>query len=517
MEETGSSNNAQPEKTDMEENGASVPQNLDTPVLDILEESGDETLPDPARFKILDGASPGAAPEAEPQDETGAVGETPAETNRNGILIFPETGFIKDTPGDTPFFTETITPPKSLSKTKTKWKARFFIALALCTIGACFLGAGYAIGRSAFQFLIMPGFARLMPYAESPGESTPTSEEEANVPGSGSSAGAAKGSLSGVYLAVEPSVCTIETTVSGTDNIFGMPGEQSGSGSGIIFFETDDFVYIATNNHVTSGASNVMVGIGECEPVPASLVGSEPNSDLAVISVTKEDLRKVGVSSVTPAVFGDSDLMKVGDTVMAIGNAMGEGNTATAGIVSAINKEIPIAGLTLQVIQTNAAINHGNSGGPLVTMTGEVIGMNTAKLKQTDRDEFVEGMGYSIPSNDMLPILEAIMRGENQTQPVTVRQNDRAVMGIRVRDTELAAGAVIWEVIPGGSAERAGLLAGDIILELNGAEITSGNNLVNALNAYRPGDTVILHILRETEGLDIGVTLISASELENLG
>jgi len=490
MEETGSSNNAQPEKTDMEENGASVPQNLDTPVLDILEESGDETLPDPARFKILDGASPGAAPEAEPQDETGAVGETPAETNRNGILIFPETGFIKDTPGDTPFFTETITPPKSLSKTKTKWKARFFIALALCTIGACFLGAGYAIGRSAFQFLIMPGLARLMPYTEPPGEGTPTSEEAANITGSSSSAGAAKGSLSGVYLAVEPSVCTIETTVSGTDNIFGIPGEQSGSGSGIIFFETDDFVYIATNNHVTSGASNVMVGIGECEPVPASLVGSEPNSDLAVISVTKEDLKKVGVSSVTPAVFGDSDLMKVGDTVMAIGNAMGEGNTATAGIVSAINKEIPIAGLTLQVIQTNAAINHGNSGGPLVNTGGEVIGINTAKYSQFN----VEGMGFSISSNVAKPILEEILQ-----------QKPKPFLGISGRDlTEEEAdafdlppiGVMVVEVIQDTSADRAGLKKTDIIASFNGKTVFTMKQLQEEIKALQVGDEVEIKIIR---------------------
>ncbi|MCL2703982.1 MAG: S1C family serine protease [Defluviitaleaceae bacterium] len=289
------------------------------------------------------------------------------------------------------------------------------------------------------------------------------------------------------------------------------------AGSGMIFHETANKYYIATNAHVIAGADQLAVSIENSPAIIAELVGMDEQTDLAVISVDKTDAFHAGVTSVTLVNFGDSDAFRVGDVVLAIGNSLGEGISSTNGIISARERIISIDGSQYTVMQTNAAINHGNSGGPLVTMTGEVIGMNTAKLKQTDRDEFVEGMGYSIPSNDMLPILEAIMRGENQTQPVTVRQNDRAVMGIRVRDTELAAGAVIWEVIPGGSAERAGLLAGDIILELNGAEITSGNNLVNALNAYRPGDTVILHILRETEGLDIGVTLISASELENLG
>ncbi|MCD7777250.1 MAG: trypsin-like peptidase domain-containing protein, partial [Clostridiales bacterium] len=179
-----------------------------------------------------------------------------------------------------------------------------------------------------------------------------------------------------IIKAVKPSVVAISTVAYTQDWFFGTQ-EVDGSGSGFIFAKDSYNVYIATNNHVISGATDITVAFDDGTSLSGKVVGTDQNADLAVVSVTTSDLKAAGMTEVVVATFGDSDTVSNGDPVIAIGNALGEGITATSGIVSAISKKINVKGKTLTVIQTDAAINAGNSGGPLFNAKGEVIGINT--------------------------------------------------------------------------------------------------------------------------------------------
>ncbi|MDR1531850.1 MAG: trypsin-like peptidase domain-containing protein [Clostridiales bacterium] len=303
---------------------------------------------------------------------------------------------------------------------------------------------------------------------------------------------------------VEPSVvCITYEAQMAQGGFFGMqPQPVSGAGSGIIFHQDSEKVYIATNQHVVSGANSVQVSVSGSELVPARLVGQDAQADLAVISISKADLSAAGVTTVVPADFGDSDKVRVGEPVLAIGNALGEGNTATNGIISAKDKQITIDNRDLTVFQTNAAINPGNSGGPLVNMSGEVIGINTAKLSESS----VEGMGYSITSNKAKPIIEELMN-----------QVNRPFLGIQGMDiTEQVAslyslpqmGVIVESVFPGTSAEEAGIKRADIITSFNGKSVLTMEQLSAFIKECAIGDKVEIKLLREgTEALTVTATL----------
>ncbi len=300
----------------------------------------------------------------------------------------------------------------------------------------------------------------------------------------------------GVIEKVEPSVVSIVSVSQTTENFFGTQMEQPNAGSGIIFKEDDENVYIATNYHVIGGASSVKVSVCKKDVVPAKLVGREPSADLAVIYVSKADLKKVGVDKVTLATFGNSDKTQVGEVVLAIGNALGEGNTATNGIISAKDKEINVEGKTLKVLQTNAAINPGNSGGPLVNMNGEVIGINTAKLARGGvSSSAVEGMGYSIPSNVANPIISQFMN-----------QGSRPFLGIMGGDVteEMAkmynlpqAGVLVESVVKDSAAELAGVERYDIITSFNDKPVFTWEHLTKAISECKVGDKVKINVLRD--------------------
>ena len=308
-----------------------------------------------------------------------------------------------------------------------------------------------------------------------------------------------------VIKKVKPSIVCI-TSVSQSQNIFNQVYQSEGSGSGIMFYKDDSKVYIATNNHVIDGASSVSISINDSENlIPASLVGKDSNADLAVISVNISDITATGINNIQLATFGDSDSLQVGESVIAIGNALGNGNTATAGIVSALQKDVTIQGRKLSVIQTDAAINPGNSGGALVNSKGQVIGINTAKIAL----EEVEGIGYSITSNVSKPIIEQLM---NSTDTPTLGVYITSITEDVAAQYNLPqAGVLIQQIIPGGSAENAGLKAGDVVTAYNGSPVFNSEQLISAVKESKVGDTANLTIIRDGQSKTVSVKLLKGS------
>ncbi len=302
---------------------------------------------------------------------------------------------------------------------------------------------------------------------------------------------------------VKPSVACITSVTQGVD-FFNQIYESEGSGSGIVFYKDSENAYIVTNNHVISGASKVTISLNECDLVSASLVGKDSSADLAVISVSLSDLAAVGVTDVQVAEFGDSDSVQIGETVIAIGNALGKGNTATKGIISNTAKDIQFTSATLNVLQTDAAINPGNSGGALVNSSGQVIGINTAKIASTD----VEGVGYSISSNSAKETIEKLVNNTDTpalgVSVVTVTEETAAQNNLPT------AGVLITEVTQGGSAYASGLQAGDIITSFNNQPMFTKEQLVSAVQQCKIGDSVEVNIVRNGESQTIKVAMQKA-------
>ncbi|MCD8090095.1 MAG: trypsin-like peptidase domain-containing protein, partial [Clostridiales bacterium] len=298
-------------------------------------------------------------------------------------------------------------------------------------------------------------------------------------------------SISEVFNSIEASVVNISMTVS-TTNIWNQTYESTGSGSGIIYKIDGDDVYVATNNHVVDGATSVSVSITGEEQVFATLVGKDAENDLAVIKVSKEALVSAGVSEVKAAQFVSTDQAEIGETVLAIGNALGEGKTVTMGIISAKNKDISVDGNNLTVLQTDAAINPGNSGGALVNLDGQVIGINTAKTGS----ESIEGMGYAIPSYVAVSVIDQLIENGTVEKPYlgvvcfTITDNFRKMYNIDI------TGVFVQEVNSGSAAEKAGIRATDIITAVNGTTITSQADLQNIISGLSVGDSITIDFVR---------------------
>ena len=295
---------------------------------------------------------------------------------------------------------------------------------------------------------------------------------------------------------VKPSVVAISTVVYAQDFFFGTR-QMKGSGSGVIISNDG---YILTNNHVISGATDITVSFNEDTPVTGRVIGTDQNADLAVVAVSAADLKAAGINQVVLAKLGSSADVKTGDPVIAIGNAIGEGITVTSGIISAISKEINLQGKTLSVIQTDAAINEGNSGGPLFNSKGEVIGINTAKFSS----ETIEGVGFAITSDIAGPIFERLASGESTpTLGVTV-QSVPAEYSSYLGAT---AGAYVTDVVQGGNADIAGIKEGDVITSFNGKTIFGPDQLVESVRECSANDVVNIAGFREGKSFSIRATL----------
>ena len=270
--------------------------------------------------------------------------------------------------------------------------------------------------------------------------------------------------------------------------------EVPSSGSGIIVGQNDTELLIATNNHVIEGSKTLTVAFIDGSSANAQVKGTDSDIDLAIIAISLKELKNETLDKIKVATLGDSDKMRVGEPAIAIGNALGYGQSVTAGIASALGTTIE--GYEGKLIQTDAAINPGNSGGALVNANGEVIGINTAKIK----DESVEGMGYAIPISDVLDILNELMNKKTRTK---VPEGQRGVIGIMGRTVDaqtsqyynMPEGVYVSELVEGGGAEKAKLPIYSVITEIDGYDVDSMEELQEELQYYRAGETVELTIM----------------------
>ena len=273
----------------------------------------------------------------------------------------------------------------------------------------------------------------------------------------------------------------------------GMQQEVESCGSGIIIGQNDNELLIATNNHVVADADTISVGFIDNQAYEASVKGTDADNDLAVIAVKLSDISDDTMKQIKVASIGDSDSLKVGEQVVAIGNALGYGQSVTTGIVSAVDRQVGGSEAENGFIQTDAAINPGNSGGALLNMKGEVIGINSAKLASTE----VEGMGYAIPLSTASPIIENLM---NRTTREKVSEEQAAAIGISGENVDssisqaygIPQGVLVAEVTPGGAAEQAGVIAGSVITKFDGTSVSTIEELKNLLTYYEAGETVDL-------------------------
>lgn len=456
-------------------------------------------------------------PQREPQNRNTSadwVAPTPVEKER----IAPTTRQSSEQP----YYNETI--KRESDKRHRQWFRRAIaIAVIVTIIGAPCIGFTIGLGSKFAENMISKNaetsITETAPSIPSEPASNPidskifkddTSTALAEKPVD------ARGSYAAVIDKVEPTVVSIVSSVPYEDpfGIYGGNfggGESTGLGTGILFFENENKYYIVTNFHVIESASNISVLVHGSEPIEASVVGFDQAQDLAVVSISRTDTSEAGVTSVTLATFGNSDSIKVGDEVLAIGNALGEGNTATNGIVSAKDKEIAVQGRTLKVLQTNAAINPGNSGGPLVNLNGEVIGINTAKISEAN----TEGMGYSIPSNIAKPIIQGFMDSIN-----------KPFLGVTIStiDAETAkqfnlpsAGAIVSSIMDDSPAAAAGIKVNDIITGFNGMPVLTSEALIDFVRFSEVGETAEIKLIRlsengtEMESMTINITLQAKS------
>lgn len=341
---------------------------------------------------------------------------------------------------------------------------------------------------------------------------------------------AESGTVAGVAQATMSSIVAITSvSVQEIPSFFGYGTRQyqsAGSGSGIIVGENDSELLIATNNHVVSGATTLTVCFagsdvvgaeeetqamasssdGDADvdnAVSAKIKGTDEENDLAVVAVEKSDIPDETMDEIKIAQMGSSDDLVVGEQVVAIGNALGYGQSVTSGWISALNRSISTEdGEASGLIQTDAAINPGNSGGALLNMNGEVIGINAAKYA----DSQVEGMGYAIPISKAEPILEELMNRE--TRDKVEDSSKVGYMGVKAADltTEaiqmynMPAGAFLTQVTEGGAADNAGIKKGDIIVKLDGQKVSGKDDLVSKLQYYESGETIEVVIARAESG-----------------
>lgn len=371
---------------------------------------------------------------------------------------------------------------------------------------------------------------------------------------SSSSAGAeaAGGTVAGVAEAAMPAVVAITSvSIQEIPSFFGSFGfyygtqeyPTTGSGSGIIVGENNDELLIATNNHVVEGATTLSVcfigndvvnaeeetqnmassdgDINVQDAVSAKIKGTDPANDLAVVAVSKDDIPEDTMAQIKIAQIGDSDQLVVGEQVVAIGNALGYGQSVTSGWVSALDRSVMMDnGTSSELIQTDAAINPGNSGGALLNMSGELIGINSAKYAS----DTIEGMGYAIPISKAKPILETLM---NRTTRDKVEDSEKAYMGVSVTDLSaevqmmynMPSGAFVKDVEPGLAADKAGIQKSDIIVKLDGQIVSGRDDLLDKLSYYAAGETINVTVARADNGeykeLDLEITLGSRPDSEN--
>ena len=299
---------------------------------------------------------------------------------------------------------------------------------------------------------------------------------------------------------VMPSIVSISCTVEQEFNFFGRSYSEDaeGSGSGIIIGQNDKQVLIATNNHVIDGASTVSITFNDGEEVKAEIKGTDSSNDLAVVSVDVDKLKESTKESIKIASIGKSENCKVGEVAIAIGNALGYGQSVTVGVISAVNRAVATEDYNMELIQTDAAINPGNSGGALLNSKGEVIGINSVKYVSED----TEGMGYAIPITEAVSILNELMNYEE------IPESERAYLGIVGYDIDetfsqrsnVPVGVYIQQISDKSPAQKAGMKVGDVIVEFAGKKVKTMENIQNIMKNKRSGEKVEVKVKQASNG-----------------
>ena len=348
---------------------------------------------------------------------------------------------------------------------------------------------------------------RLLGLRSSDETTTASSDKISNGTSLSTSSSVVTSDVSDVVDKVMPSIVSITSmSVQEVQSFFGGTYEQTseGAGTGIIIGKNDTELLIVTNNHVVEGSDTLTVTFNDQSSVEANIKGTDATYDVAVIAVALDQISDDTMSAISVATLGDSTNLKIGEPAIAIGNALGYGQSVTTGVISALGRSVSTTdtqtGETQEsgakLIQTDAAINPGNSGGALVNVNGEVIGINSAKLT----GESVEGIGYAIPISDVSDLIQNLMNQETKTK---VPENERGLLGITgmsVSDAfsqqiDVPAGVYVMEVSSGSGADKAGMTKGSIITAINGSSIDSMEALQEQLQYYAKGETVSLMIL----------------------
>ena len=413
--------------------------------------------------------------------------------------------------------------------------------IAVAVVLAAAVGAGAGFGTYSFQSRVngseSSGTEATLKIAQADENSSDSSSADTTSEESSSSSSSVQATLtkssdttqtvsdvSDIADEVMPSIVSVYNKYTATAEFWGQTysQEEEASGSGIIIGQTDTELLIVTNNHVVANADELSVQFIDNTTATANIKGTDSANDLAVIAVSLDDIKDDTMSQIKVATIGDSDSLRVGEPAIAIGNALGYGQSVTTGVISALNREITDEnGETNTFIQTDAAINPGNSGGALLNSKGEVIGINSSKIAS----ENVEGMGYAIPMARAIPIIENLMNQETKTKVDEADQGYLGISGVSVTAQIGSAygmpeGVYIAEIIDGGGAADSDLQKGDIITKIDGTTVTSMDDLKKELTYYAAGDTVTLTVERASgngnyDEKKIKVTLGDKSTIEN--
>ena len=388
-------------------------------------------------------------------------------------------------------------------------------ALAVVVSAVCF---GVIAGVSFLAVASLGGYQNSVASATAPAVSESQSADagtDAQSADAGNSASVTQGTTSMVVTDVTevvervmPAIVAITNeSVTSIESFWGQTYEQQqeSAGSGIIIGQNADELLIVTNNHVVEDATQLYVSFIDNSIVEAQVKGTSPSMDLAVVAVRLENIESDTMDAITIATLGNSDSLKVGEPVIAIGNALGYGQSVTTGVVSALNRVIEMedTGTSNAMIQTDAAINPGNSGGALLDINGQVIGINSNKIG----GNAIEGMGYAIPISSAQPVIEQLM---NQETREALDDANRGYLGISCINVTSAMaeaygmpeGIYVAQVYPGTGADEAGIVKGDIITGINGMTVTTQDDLLNTMQYYAVGETVEITVMHgnPTEG-----------------
>lgn len=402
------------------------------------------------------------------------------------------------------------------NKNAAKW-AKKIGAVALSAVlfggvaGGVFTGVTYATGATAK--------AKATQTESDSSQQTTTTKLQTATASTSTASSTSSGSMdvTSIVQSAMPSIVAITNkSVQEVQNYFSMFSRGGGTqeqevesqGSGIIIGQNDSELLIATNNHVVEGADTLSVCFADDNACEATVKGTDSDNDLAVIAVKLSDISDDTMSQIKIAEIGDSNQLQVGEQVVAIGNALGYGQSVTTGIVSAVNRQLEDSNSENGFIQTDAAINPGNSGGALLNMQGQVIGINSAKLASTE----VEGMGYAIPVSTASPIFEDLMNRQTRTK---VSSDQAAALGIKDQtvDSSIAEaygipqGVYVAEIEQGSAAEKAGITAGSVITKFDDTTIESMDDLKSCLEYYAAGETVDLVVKIADNGSYVEKTL----------